>query len=435
LRIMLYNFNIIVMYIRGVVMKAKKPGFRLSTIIACLVTMFCIGIVYLWSVFQQPVIDHFGWDVSAVTMVSSAIVFFYVLGSLFGGALSDKFSPRAVIIVGAVLLSLGLFLTSILGAGIPWLIYLTYGVCSGFGVGFAYSSALNCIQKWYPHRRGFATGISVCAFGLATVVLGPLIEWFIKTLGVPGAFRILAFTFPVIVAIAGIFIVNPSQEYIDSLNLPKAQAMQRQYTTREALKTLEFWSLALSLFFLPAAYMMIIPRIKTLGLLRGLTANMTTITVSLTGVASAVSRLVAASASDKLGRAWTIWTLTAINLVASLLMIFAEGWLYIVAVLLIVCGYSGPAGIFPAMSTDAFGTKFSGANYGCSFMFLGISSPVFTFLSTQISASGAATGNYTASFIVAAAGCVVPLIMLPLYNVARKKHLARDMAMLENQSE
>ena len=411
-------------------MSSKKPGFRLSTIIACLVTMFCIGIVYLWSVFQQPVIDHFGWDVSAVTMVSSAIVFFYVLGSLFGGILSDRLNPRIVTIMGAVLLSLGLFLTSILGSAHSWIIYLTYGACAGIGVGFAYSAPLNCIQKWFPHRRGFATGISVCAFGLATVVLGPLIEMFINRFGVPGAFRTLAFTFPVIVVIAALFIVNPTKEYLDSLNLPVAQANQRQYTTKEALKTLEFWSLALSELFLPAAYMMIIPRIKTLGLLRDLTPAMTTITVSLTGIASAVSRLVAASASDKLGRAWTIWSLAAVMLVASILMVFARGWLYIVAVLLIVCGYSGPAGIYPAMCTDAFGTKYSGANYGCCFMFLGVSAPLFTYLSTRISASGAETGNYTASFIVAAVGCIVPLIMLPLYNVARRKHAPRDAAMM-----
>jgi len=411
-------------------MSSKKPGFRLSTIIACLVTMFCIGIVYLWSVFQQPVIDHFGWDVSAVTMVSSAIVFFYVLGSLFGGILSDRISPRAVTAIGGAILSLGLFLTSMLGPAHSWLIYLTYGVCAGVGVGFAYSAPLNCIQKWFPHRRGFATGISVCAFGLSTVVLGPLIEMLISRYGVTSTFRILAFTFPIIVIIAALFIQNPSKEYLDSLNLPEAQANQRQYTTREALGTLEFWSLALSQLFLPAAYMMIIPRIKTLGLLRDLTPAMTTLTVSLTGIASAVSRLASASASDRIGRAWTIWSLAAITLVASILMVFARGWLYIVAVLLIVCGYAGPSGVYPAMCTDAFGTKYSGANYGCCFMFLGISSPTFTYLSTRISASGAETGNYTASFIVAAAGCIIPLIMLPLYNVARRKHAPRDAAMM-----
>jgi len=177
--------------------------------------------------------------------------------------------------------------------------------------------------------------------------------------------------------------------------------------------------------------MMIIPRVKTLGLLRGLTENMTTITVSLTGVASATSRLVAGYVTDKIGGARTIWILTAVTLVSSVLMIFADGALYVVAVLLIVCGYSGPAGIFPTLSTNAFGTKHSGTNYGLAFMFLGISSPLFTMVSNIVSANGVETGNYTAAFVIAAAGCIVPLIMLPLYDVARKKHKPRDDAMIE----
>lgn len=404
---------------------------KIISIGACLVTMFCIGIVYLWSVFQQPVIDHYGWSSSAVTMVSSAIIFCYVLGTLVGGFILDRTSPAFVTVIGGVLLSAGLYMTSLLGSAIPWLIYITYGLCAGFGVGFAYGGALNCIQKWFPHKRGFATGISVCAFGLATVVLGPLIEMFIAKLGVPGAFRALAFSFPLIVIVMGLLIKNPTQEYLCSLDNPAACVVQRQYKPSEAVRHLEFWSLALSLLFLPAAYMMIIPRVKTLGLLRGLTENMTTITVSLTGVASAASRLIAGYVTDKIGGARTIWILTAVTLVSSILMVFADGGLYIVAVLLIVCGYSGPAGIFPTLSTNAFGTKHSGTNYGLAFMFLGVSSPLFTMISNVVSASGVETGNYTAAFVIAAVGCIVPLVMLPLYDVARKKHKPRDDAMIE----
>ena len=107
---------------------------KILSVGACLVTMFCIGIVYLWSVFQQPVIDHYGWSSSAVTMVSSAIIFCYVLGTLIGGYILDRTSPSFVAVIGGVLLSIGLYLTSLLGPAIPWLIYITYGLCAGFGV-------------------------------------------------------------------------------------------------------------------------------------------------------------------------------------------------------------------------------------------------------------------------------------------------------------
>ena len=391
--------------------------------------MFSVGIVYLWSVFQQPVIDHFGWSVSSVTMVSSAIIFVYVVGTLIGGALNDKKGPRFAIILGAILFCGGLLLTSLLTPAMPvWLIYLTYGVIAGLGVGLVYSAALNVIQKWYPHRRGFATGISVCAFGLSATVLGPLITVLINAFGVPNAFRILAFTFPVISLLCSFFVVVPSQKYLAGLNLSPAQSNQRNYTPKETVRTLEFWCLAMSLLFLPAAYMMIIPRVKTLAIARGMSESLATLTVSLTGVASAVSRLLAASASDKVGRARTIWTMTVITLVASVCMTFANGWFYVVVVLLIVAGYSGPAGIFPAMASDSFGVKYSGTNYGMAFMFLGISSPTFTMISNLVSASGAETGNYTASFVIAAVGCIVPLVMLPLYDVGKKKRLAREAA-------
>jgi len=398
--------------------------------------MLSIGIVYLWSVFQQPVIDFYGWEPSAVTMISSSMIFMYVLGSLIGGFIQDRLSPRIVILMGAVLFFAGLFSTSLLGPKYPWLIYITYGAVAGTGVGFAYSSALSCIQKWFPHRRGFATGISVCAFGLSAVVFAPLIEWLLKLPAfegnnVPLTFRTLACTFSVIIAVAGLFVKNPSQSYIESLNLPRTETRQRQYTPKEAVKTLEFWCLALSLFFLPAVYMIIIPLVKTLAIARGIPETQATLTVSLTGIASAVSRLISSTASDKLGRAKTIWVLSLLTAVSALLMIFAKGWFYTVVVLLIVAGYAGPAGIFPAMSTDSFGNRYSGTNYGMAFMFLGTSSLVFTKLSTIINADGAVTGDYTSSFLIAAVGCIVPLVMLPLYDRAKKKRVARDMAMLD----
>lgn len=78
------------------------------------------------------------------------------------------------------------------------------------------------------------------------------------------------------------------------------------------------------------------------------------------------------------------------------------------------------------MSNDAFGTKHAGANFGLSLMFLGISSPVFTFISTRVSISTA--------FVIGAVSCVVPLVVLPLYNVGRKKHKERDIEIAKQQA-
>ncbi|MBP5166447.1 MAG: MFS transporter [Oscillospiraceae bacterium] len=408
-------------------MTSGKNKVSVSAVAACLICMFSVGMVYLWSVFQKPVTDACRWSASAVTMVSSAVIFMYVLGSLAGGALTDRFGPGKVAAAGGALFCAGLLASSVtVREGMPvWSVYLTYGAVAGTGTGFTYSSALNCIQRWYPHKRGFATGISVCAFGLSATVTAPLITALIDSRGLTSTFRILAFTFPVLVVLASAFVKNPGREYLDGLAAGDGGEKSRQYTPKETLRTLKFWCLALSLLFLPAAYMMIIPRVKTLAVARGLTENTATLTVALTGAASAISRLIAAAASDRAGRAVTIWVLTLITLAASVCMTFARGWLYIAAVLLIVAGYSGPAGIFPAMASDSFGVKYSATNYGMAFMFLGISAPLFTVISNTVSSAGAETGNYTAAFIIAAASCAVPLIMLPVYDLAGKKRVKK----------
>ena len=107
-------------------------------------------------------------------------------------------------------------------------------------------------------------------------------------------------------------------------------------------------------------------------------------------------------------------------------MVFARGWSYIAIVFLISFCYNGPAGIFPAMTTDSFGTKHGGSNWGLVFIFLGASSLTFTKLATVLSSDGLATGDFTASFLTAGVLCIIPLVLLPVYSRRYKKRLARE---------
>ncbi|MGI5970889.1 MAG: OFA family MFS transporter [Oscillospiraceae bacterium] len=398
-----------------------KPKLNVSSLVACMVNMFCVGLVYLWSVFRTPVVEHYGWDPDAVTLISSAMIVMYVFGTLIGGFIQDRTSPRFVSWIGAFIYFAGLFTTSLLSASTPWLIYITYGVLAGIGVGFVYSAALSTVQKLMPHRRGFATGISVGSFGLSVVVFSPVIERLLENVGVPMTFRFMAIALVIVLLISSYFIKNPTKEYLDSLKLPARQSNRRQYRPSEVLRRPEFWCMALSLFFLPATYMIVIPLVKDLAIARGIPSAQASFTVQLVGISSVVSRIIGSTLSDKLGRARTILAMAILTCIAAIMMTFAKGILYSVVIVLIVFGYSAPAGIFPAMSTDAFGTKYSGTNYGFAFMFLGFSSPVFSWLATVLNKDGMATGNFTRSFLVAAAVCIIPIVLLPLFDFFVKR--------------
>ena len=168
----------------------------LRAVIGCLLVQLCVGILYLWSVFKQSAIGYFGWDDGSVNLVASFMLFGFCLGSLTGGMVQDRIGPKPVCVAGVSLFGGGILLSSFLPASAPIaLFYLTYCLIAGTGTGFAYGAVLSCMQKWFPHKRGFATGLAASAFGLSTVVFSPIISFLLGTLSLPATLRILAAIF------------------------------------------------------------------------------------------------------------------------------------------------------------------------------------------------------------------------------------------------
>lgn len=191
---------------------------RIVVVVACLLIQLCVGILYLWSVFNNAVTEHFGWNARSASMVSSFMIFGFVLGNLIGGFLQDKTNPRLISFVGCFMFCLGIFLTALLTEKTVALIYLTYSGLGGLGCGFAYGCVLSCLQKWFPDNRGFASGLSVSAFGLSTVLFGPVAQTLLNRLGVPHTFMTLAGVFLLATMTACCFVRLP----------PRVQSVENQ---------------------------------------------------------------------------------------------------------------------------------------------------------------------------------------------------------------
>ena len=199
-------------------MSKKEKSMRIVVVVACLLIQLCVGILYLWSVFNNAVTEHFGWNARSASMVSSFMIFGFVLGNLIGGFLQDKTNPRLISFVGCFMFCLGIFLTSLLTEKTVALIYLTYSGLGGLGCGFAYGCVLSCLQKWFPDNRGFASGLSVSAFGLSTVLFGPVAQTLLNRLGVPHTFMTLAGVFLLATMTACCFVRLP----------PRVQSVENQ---------------------------------------------------------------------------------------------------------------------------------------------------------------------------------------------------------------
>src|SRR3954470_7667047 len=160
-----------------------------------------LGAVYAWSVFRTPLAKQFGWSISEVTLTFTISIFVLGFAAFFGGLWLNRRGPRVVAITGGLLYGLGVFLASFSG-GKLWLLYLTYGVIGGIGLGLSYIVPVAVLVKWFPERRGLITGVAVGGFGAGALVTAPIATRLIARVGVLSTFAYLGTAYLVMTVVA-----------------------------------------------------------------------------------------------------------------------------------------------------------------------------------------------------------------------------------------
>ena len=389
-------------------MKTKN---RYCILTAGMIIQFCAGIIYMWSVFRGPVSAHLNWDAGSASLTSSIMLAMFVLGIILGGYAQDKIGPKKVTLAGSIMIGTGMACTGLITGNTPWLVYITYGVIGGLGVGTVYMSTIAAVQKWFPDKRGFASGMIVSAFGFSLVVFAPLAKSMLSGMGVPNTFIIFGISFFVVCGFCALFIQNPPEGYMPDGYKPAQTAnTKRQYLPKEIIKTKQFYLLAGGLLFTLPAYFILNPVFLSLGADRGLSEELALIGVSMTGISSAAGRLIVSWVSDKTGRKPAMVAIAVIILCASLTMIVGQGILFLACIVLISFGFGGAASVYSAMTAESFGTKYGGMNFGLVMIGFGVSALVSQNISKELTAGG----NYTSSFVLAAATCAVAIVLVLL---------------------
>ena len=386
----------------------EKRENKVMPLVSGAIIQLCIGIIYIWSIFQPAVMEYYSWSADNASVTFSIMLATFVLGIVVGGRLNDKKGPRLVVFLGGLMFCAGIFLSSLVPQDMPWLIYLFYGGMAGFGVGAAYTSTISCAQKWFMDKKGFATGVIVCTFGASTVVFTPIVNTLLKNVGVSQTFLTLSIIFLVIILIFGWFVKNPSRKYMDSfaLQLPDLST-QKQFTPLEVLRAKPYYLILFGMILLTPAYFIINPLLKSLGELRNLTEAAALAGVMVTGIASAAGRLIAPWLSDRIGRRNVLFLLYIITLVCVLMLTFAQSYLFIVLIAFIAFAFGG-AGVFPAVTADYFGIKNNGVNYGLVMIGFAISGLLFPAIAKIVSVDGIPSAW---TFIIPGAACVIGIIV------------------------
>lgn len=409
-----------------------KQQNRWIPVIAGIAIQLCLGTAYIWGVFQKGVAGYlFAGNNADAGLTFSILLSMLTLGSTIGGYLQNRFSTRPVVITGGLILALGFFLASLTPPSAGWLIWITYGVVGGFGMGMTYSTTIACCQKWFPDKRGFITGIIVSALGFGGVAFTPLAETLIKTFGGGTAgvgelvsFRWFSVIFLIVCTVGGLFVNNPPKDYIPegwTPPAPKAGTSKRDFTPKEALKTPQFYAITATLMLACLAGLMMIAFGKTIA---GYQPELKTIAVAgvfAVTLFNSFGRLFWGFVSDKIGCRKTVMILLVATAVLVLLVkLVVTNVLFFVLVAAIGFLYGGYLGTFPAFTADYFGAKHVSMIYGMVLLGFGIGAVASSYLGgyfvNRATAADSAVLDinilFTAFVVASVASAVGAVIML-----------------------
>jgi MFS family permease len=367
---------------------------------AALAIHLSIGMAYGFSVFWLPLSRDGGWKVSTLGVMYS--LFFIFLGSsaaIFGRWV-EREGPRKAGVVAALCWGGGFFISAL---GIYWhqiaLLWLGSGVIGGCGLGLGYISPVSTLIKWFPDRRGMATGMAIMGFGGGAMIGSPLADILMRhyaTPAAPGVWQTFV-TLGVIYTIAmlcGAFGYRlPPPGWQPAGWTPPAQADRALITThnvhvQDAWKTRQFWLLFVVLCMNVSAGIGVIgmasPMLQEVfggkligvaGALNDLTTDQRTQVATIAaGFAALLSlfniagRIFWASLSDFLGRKRTYVIFFTLGIVLYALAPSAgkigSVALFVGIFCVILTMYGGGFATIPAYIADLFGTRFVGAIHG-----------------------------------------------------------------------
>ena len=346
-----------------------KVSNRWLVVLGAVLLQMCVGAIYAWSLFNQPLMDAFGWSSSETVMTFSIIVFVFAFITLLSGRLQDRFGPKKVASIGGVMYGLGLMLSST--ATTTGQLYIYYGIISGIGVGFVYVCPLTTCIKWFPDKKGFITGIAVGAFGLGSLVFKTIIEYLLMNAGVSSTFFYLGILFTVLTLTGAQFLSVPKSQSPSITSIDD----EISFTEREMLKTKACYLLWVMFGLATMGGLLVIGLAKDIGIeLAGLNADIATNAVTLIALFNAVGRLGWGALSDRFDRVKVIAIMAFITAACMVLMRFMS--LNFITYFLLLAGiaacFGGTISVLPTVIGEYYGIKNLGANYGIYFQAYGL---------------------------------------------------------------
>ena len=379
-------------------------------------TMLFSGILYAWSILKVPFKEVFGWSDSLLALNFTATMCFFCLGAFFGSLLCKRFGVRSSLILSGILVGAGFAVTALLKENTPYLLFLSYAVMAGSGIGICYNVVVSTVCAWYPDKKGFCSGCLMMGFGISTLLLGNIIDLLFRAegVGVQNTYFIVAGVLSAVIVAAAFLLKRPPEGTVfPPPNLRKAAQKEafetRDFITREMLRSFTFWRAFLLMTLITAVGNTVISFARDLMLSVAASASLATTLVGVLAVFNGIGRVVTGIVYDGLGRRTTMLLANIVTIIAAALTLIAVQcsslWLCIAGLCLTGISYGSCPTLTSAFSAGFYGQKHFAVNYSLTNFNLIFASFIATFANTLLISSG----GFTLPFILLLALAVVAL--------------------------
>ena len=373
-----------------------------------------MGILYAWSVFRVELEKLFDFTAAELSLSFSVAVTFFCLGGFFGGRLTQRKGPAFVMRIASVLALIGFCGVPLMqrfeGAAALLVLYLSYGVIAGFGVGMGCNVGMGNIAPWFPRHIGLVTGIMLMGFGCSGIIFSFVMDIICPIIGVFGVFTLSGVSMFAVMLISSFFMrLPPSAAGADTATAADSEDGVNR-TPRQMISSLSFWVYFLWNVLNSAAGLLVINSAANIAVFFGSTASLGMIISLFNGCGRPVIGL----ASDRLDRFAGMLLLTGMILASSALLIVTA---FTGSIAAMVCGliimgvaYGGGSTMAARLVNSLYGPRYYAVNYSISNFCLIFSAFVGPYISGLL--QDRAGGGYTSTFFLLLSIGIIQVVLI-----------------------
>jgi MFS transporter, OFA family, oxalate/formate antiporter len=382
---------------------------------------------YVWTLFTKPLQETLGATLPAVQVTFTILVVLQTWLSPVQGYLVDRFGARILIGAGCLLSGLGwissAYATSLTG------LYLTYGLFCGIGTGIVYVGIIGLMVRWFPDRRGFATGMVAAGYGFGAILTTFPIDTMMKQAGYQHTLVVFGIILGVVGAAAALAMRMPTSA--DVLPPPPATASRAGATPDQVLRSKVFWLMFVMMTMMSTGGLMIISQFaafsRDFGVANVVVFGLAALPLALTidRLTNGLTRPFFGWVSDRIGRENTMGIAFLMEAAAVTLMVMFrdDALVFVILSGVVFFGWGEIFSLFPSTLTDTFGAQHATTNYGMLYVAQGVGSilggPLAALLREQ-------TGSWLPVFaIIIAMDALTGILALAVLKPVRRAYIAK----------